>query len=80
MPTVLRIGPYLFRFYAADVDEPPHIHVRRDRAEAKFWLEPIVRLEWQRGFRQHELNIVRRLIEENREFLLEKWSEYFRRG
>ena len=79
MPTVLRIGPYSFRFYAADIDEPPHVHVRRDRAEAKFWLDP-VRLEWQRGFRQHDLNVIRRLIEEHQAFLLEKWREYFRRG
>ena len=45
--------------------EPPHVYVKRDRAEAKFWLEPFVRLEWQRGFRQHELNVVRRLVEEH---------------
>ena len=80
MPTVLRIGPYFFRFYAADIDEPPHVHVVRDRAQAKFWLEPQVRLEWQRGFRRHELNLLQRLIEEHRAFLLEKWHEHFRRG
>jgi hypothetical protein len=80
MPTVLRIGPYRFSFYAADIDEPPHVHVKRDRAEAKFWLEAIVRLEWQRGYGQHELNGVRRLVEEHQAFLLEAWREYFRRG
>ncbi|HEX3358485.1 MAG TPA: DUF4160 domain-containing protein [Tepidisphaeraceae bacterium] len=79
MPTVLRIGPYSFRFYASDIDEPPHVHVKRDRAEAKFWLQPVVRLEWQRGFNQHELNVVRQLVEEHRVFLLEKWREYFGR-
>jgi hypothetical protein len=79
MPTVLRIGPYQFRFYAADMNEPPHVHVKRDRAEAKFWLEP-VRLEWQREFRQHELNSVQRLVEEHRAFFLERRHEHFRRG
>jgi hypothetical protein len=80
MPTVLRIGPYSFRFYAADIDEPPHVHVIRDRAQSKFWLEPQVRLEWQRGFRPHDVNIMRKLVEEHRSFLLEKWREHFRRG
>lgn len=77
MPTVLKIGPYLFRFYSLDKGEPPHIHVKRDRSEAKFWLELPVRLEWQRGYAAHELNDLRRLVEENREYLLEQWHGHF---
>lgn len=30
MPTVLRVGPYRFFFYAGDRNEPQHIHVERD--------------------------------------------------
>ena len=51
MPTVLRVGPLRFFFYAGDGAEPPHIHVERDDSEAKFWLDP-VRLERSRGFRK----------------------------
>jgi Domain of unknown function (DUF4160) len=40
MPTVLRSGPYRFFLYAGDGGEPPHVHVERDAAEAKFWLDP----------------------------------------
>ena len=36
MPIVLRIGPYRFGFFASDIDEPPHVHVKRERFEAKF--------------------------------------------
>lgn len=37
MPTLLRTGPYRVHFYAQDrLEEPPHVHVRRDRNEAKF--------------------------------------------
>jgi hypothetical protein len=25
----------------ADNEEPPHVHVERDDAEAKFWLDPV---------------------------------------
>jgi len=41
MPTVMHIGPYRFFFYAGDRDEPPHVHVERDRSNAKFWLDPV---------------------------------------
>ncbi|MGB0387181.1 MAG: DUF4160 domain-containing protein [Ardenticatenaceae bacterium] len=54
MPTVQRIGPYRFFFYASDRNEPPHIHIRRDRNTAKFWLNP-VRLANSGGFNRKEL-------------------------
>ena len=41
MPVALRIGPYRFYFWSRENHEPPHIHVGRDRVEAKFWLEPV---------------------------------------
>ena len=41
MPTVLRIGAYLFYFYSHEPNEPPHIHIDRDNLSTKFWLEPI---------------------------------------
>lgn len=79
MPGVLRIGPYVFRFFAGDRGEPPHVHVKRDRAHAKFGLEPAVRLSFARGFAAHEANEVRRLVEEHRDFLLEQWHDFFER-
>jgi hypothetical protein len=77
MPTVLRVGPFRFFFYAGDGGEPPHIHVERDDCEAKFWLDP-VRLERSRGFRRKEINRVRGLVEEHQAHLLESWHEFFR--
>ena len=41
MPTVLRIGPYRFHFYSNEGNEPPHIHIRFEGNECKYWLEPI---------------------------------------
>jgi hypothetical protein len=77
MPTVLRLGPFRFFFYAGDGGERPHIHVERNDGEVKFWLEP-VRLERSRGFRRKDINRVRELVEEYREHLLEAWNEFFR--
>ena len=76
MPTVMQTGPYRFFFYAGDRHEPPHIHVERDEKTAKFWLDP-VRLQRSGGFNRQEINRIERLIEENQERLLQRWSEYF---
>ncbi len=78
MPTVLRVGPYRFFFYAGDRDEPAHVHVERDQSNAKFWLDP-VRLQKSGGFGSVELNRIQRLIEKRREELLREWHEYFDR-
>jgi hypothetical protein len=42
-------GPYWFFFYSFDCNEPMHVHVRRDRQQAKFWLAPVA-LAWNHGF------------------------------
>jgi hypothetical protein len=77
MPTVLRVGPSRFFFYAGDGAELPHVHVERDDCEAKFLLDP-VRLERSHGFRRKEINRIREIVEEHRELLLESWDEFFR--
>jgi len=76
MPTILRIGPYRFFFYAGDRDEPPHVHVERDESSAKFWLDAVL-LEESFGFRSSEVNRIQQLVQENREQLLRRWDEYF---
>ena len=76
MPTVLRVGPYRFFFYASDRDEPPHIHVERDDNVAKFWLDP-VRLQSSGGFSRVEINRIASIVNTHRTQLLEAWNEYF---
>ena len=76
MPTVLRVGPYRFFFYSGDRGEPVHVHVERDDNVAKFWLDP-VRLQTSGGFSAAELRRIQRIIEENRNTLIEAWNEYF---
>ena len=76
MPTVRHIGPYRFFFYAGDGNEPPHIHVERDNNVAKYWLDP-VRLQNSGGFKRVSINRIQKLVEENRDYLLRTWDEYF---
>ncbi len=73
MPVVLREKGYQFGFFGADQSEPPHVHVKHGGCEAKFWMEPFVRVTRHKGFRPHDL----KEIENHRDALLEAWLEYF---
>lgn len=76
MPTVLRVGRYRFHFFSNERNEPPHIHVKTGDVQAKFWLEPID-LGSNYGFKVHELNEIRRIIEANQTQFIEAWYEHF---
>lgn len=54
-------------------NEPPHVHMQRERMLAKFWLEPI-RLGRSTGFAPEELRRIERVVTENRRVLLEAWN------
>ena len=60
MPALLRVGGYRFFFYSLEDREPPHIHVAHAGRYAKFWLNPVA-LASNRGFRDHELTVIRQL-------------------
>ena len=76
MPTVLQISGYRFFFYSLEGNEPPHIHVERGDAVAKYWISP-VELAESHGFRSHELKRVRALVIEHRTNFLEAWHAHF---
>jgi hypothetical protein len=76
MPTIFRHSPYRFFFYSADGGEPPHVHVARDDAVAKYWRDPL-RHDHSLGFRPPELRKIPSIIEERRQQLLDAWNEYF---
>jgi hypothetical protein len=77
MPTVARIGPYRFFFYAGDRDEPAHVHVEHEDRVAKFWLDP-VRLQRSGGFSRRDIARIAKLVRQRQRRLLEAWNEYFR--
>jgi hypothetical protein len=76
VPAVDEIGPYRLFFYSAEGHEPPHVHIRRERATAKFWLNP-VRLAGSRRFSDQELRAIQHIVVENEARILEEWNEYF---
>ena len=76
MPTVFRFGPFSFVFFSSDHSEPRHIPVKRDGGLCKFWLEPIA-LAKSRGFTEHELNEIERLVSQHAIQLREAWDDFF---
>ena len=75
MPTILRNGPYRLYFYSHEPNEPPHIHVDRDRATCKFWLQEVA-LASSLGFSAAEQREIERLVSANRSMLLKAWEEF----
>jgi hypothetical protein len=76
MPTVYRIGAYRFFFYASDGAEPPHVHVERGDALAKFWLTPVF-LANSHGFRGPEINRLQLMVQEHEQDFLGAWNDFF---
>jgi hypothetical protein len=74
MPTVLRVGRFRF-FFSNEGQEPPHIHIKADSDEAKYWLDP-VQLVANYGFNVRDLSEIERLVEEHRDQFLEAWYEH----
>jgi hypothetical protein len=68
-------GPYRFFFTSFDCNDPPHVHVERERSTCKFWLDPLM-VARNHGFAAHELTRIRRIIHEHREAILEAWYEH----
>jgi hypothetical protein len=76
MPTILYEQGFRFAFYSADRREPPHVHVFKGGAEAKWWLDPIAEARnW--GFRTPERAAIRRIIRANHGLMLQRWREEF---
>ncbi len=79
MPLVFAEAGFRFFFYSNEGDplEPVHIHVRRERCLAKFWLFPEPSLANSHGFSAKELNNILRIINNRRAEIEEAWNEHF---
>ena len=79
MPVVLRHKGFRFFFYSNEGQplEPIHIHVRHGAAEAKFWLNPVVRVAGSYGMNAPTLRELTAVIEQNRRLIEEAWHERF---
>ncbi|HYJ64987.1 MAG TPA: DUF4160 domain-containing protein [Parafilimonas sp.] len=77
MPTLLLIKGFRFFFYSNENNEPAHVHVTKDSAEGKIWLEPNLRIAYMNGFSTAEQRDIFNIVNANFESLKEKWYEFF---
>lgn len=76
MPTVFVLLGFRFYFFAND-HEPIHIHISKGGSEAKYNLIPKIRLIKNLGFKKSELKIIEAVTEENKEIIIEPWTDSF---
>ncbi len=79
MPTVFRARGFRFFFYSNEglPREPMHIHVEKGDAEAKYWLEPEIRLAYNDGYDARTLRELLEIVLANRERIERAWNEFF---
>lgn len=78
-PTILRYKAYRLFFFSNEGSplEPIHVHVRKEEALAKLWLEPSISLAENYGFNSKELKEIEEIIKKNEQEIKTKWHEYF---
>jgi hypothetical protein len=76
VPTVLRWNGYRFYFFSNEGDEPPHIHVDKGGATAKFWLAD-ASVARGIGFSNREISQLSDKVREQQAAFLEAWRAYF---
>ena len=76
VPTIFTYNGCRFFFYSADGIEPRHIHVHKDRATAKYWLDPI-RLAASNGFSSSELYELESIIHTEGDRFRRYWDDFF---
>ena len=79
MPTVLSENGYRFFFFSNEGNplEPCHIHVRKNGALAKFWVNSKCTLAQNYGFTAKELNEISDIIDLNIVKIKEAWNGFF---
>ena len=79
MPKVFDRNGYRFFFYSNEGNprEEPHVHVRNQDGEAKFWISPSVRLAGNSGLSARQLSEIEKMVELQRTTLEKAWNEHF---
>jgi hypothetical protein len=59
-------------------EERKHVHVIKGNKQCKYWLEPMIELAENNGFKSFELNEILKIITKNAEEFKNKWNKHFR--
>ncbi|MGB3780546.1 MAG: DUF4160 domain-containing protein [Tunicatimonas sp.] len=77
MPKIYEQNGYRFFFYSAEGDEPCHVHIKKGEGDGKIWLEPELREEYLVDFKIQEKKQIRKIVQEQRDYFIQRWHEYF---
>jgi hypothetical protein len=75
-PTVFRSGGFRFYFFSRE-ETRPHVHVHSARGEAKFWMDPEIKLAQNYRLTQRELKSIEKLIEEHENEIRKAWQKHY---
>ena len=75
-PTVFREKGYRFFFFSRE-ESRMHVHVISGDGEAKYWLEPDIKLSQNHKFSNKQLSEIISLIEEHNNELIAAWKGHF---
>ncbi len=76
-PTIFREGKYRFFFFSLE-EERMHVHITSPEGEAKFWLEPSVKLASFTGFSTRDLNLLQKIVEDRKDEIIRTWQSHFK--
>ncbi len=79
MPVVFRYRGYRFFFYSNEGSprEPVHVRAIGAEGEAKFWLQPAVRVAFSDGLNARTLRELTGVVQLNADLIERTWHEYF---
>lgn len=79
MPTAFKHDGFRFFFFSNEGDprEPPHVHVGRGDASAKFWLVPKVELAHADGLSPRDIRTLALVIRAHDAQILRCWNDFF---
>ncbi len=78
MPELFRMFGMRFFFFSNE-HLPIHIHVKNADGSAKFNIDPLELIE-NNGLKQKDIYLAESIIEENKELIVEKWEQYFKKN
>ena len=78
MPELFRMFGMRFLFFINE-HLPIHIHVKNADGSAKFNIDPLELIE-NNGLKQKDIYLAESIIEENKELIVEKWEQYFKKN
>ncbi|MDE5812636.1 MAG: DUF4160 domain-containing protein [Muribaculaceae bacterium] len=78
MPTLFILLGFRFFFWSND-HEPIHVHISKGDCQAKYNIEKLELVE-NYGFKKNELRLIEAILDENREIIINRWNEFFKKG